>query len=91
MRFALDSCRRLLQMFGSVVLEVPRKHFDSVMEAIKRQEGVAADVEISQHGLRNIVDAFHEVILRDTGESFPERCAHAALYGYQGRLRILEK
>jgi pyruvate, orthophosphate dikinase len=72
MRFALDSYRRLLQMFGSVVLGVPRKHFDSVMEAIKPQDGVAADTEISEHGLRNIVDEFHEVILRDTGESFPE-------------------
>ena len=72
MRFALDSYRRLLQMFGSVVLEVPKKRFDSVMEVVKRQEGVAVDAEISQHGLRNIVDGFHELILSDTGEPFPE-------------------
>jgi pyruvate,orthophosphate dikinase len=72
MRFALDSYRRLLQMFGSVVLEVPKKQFDSVIEAMKREERVAADSEISERGLRNIVDEFHEVILRETGEPFPE-------------------
>src|SRR5580692_2286417 len=66
MRFALDSYRRLLQMFGSVVLEVPKKRFDSVMEVVKRQEGVAVDAEISQSGLRNIVDGFNELILTHT-------------------------
>ena len=72
MRFALDSYRRLLQMFGAVVLDVPKKRFDAVLEAIKRQEGVAADAEVSQQGLRNIVDGYHELILSHTGEPFPE-------------------
>jgi len=72
MRFALDSFRRLLQMFGAVVLEVPKKQFDSVLEFVKQEEGVLADSEISEAGLRKVVDQFHEVILGHTGEPFPE-------------------
>src|SRR5271170_2367502 len=55
-RFALDSYRRLLQMFGAVVLEVPKKEFDGVLDFIKQKEGVAVDAEISEQGLRSIAD-----------------------------------
>lgn len=72
MRFALDSYRRLLQMFGSVVLDVPKKGFDTVIDFVKRREEVAADSEISEQGLRSIVDDFLEVILRCSGEPFPQ-------------------
>jgi len=72
MRFALDSYRRLLQMFGAVVLDVPKKSFDEVIESVKKHEGVSADSEISEIGLRTIVDEFHEVVLHHTGEPFPE-------------------
>jgi pyruvate, orthophosphate dikinase len=72
LRFALDSYRRLLQMFGSVVLDVPKKQFDFVIEAMKEQERVTADSDISESGLRSVVDEFHEVILRHTGAPFPE-------------------
>lgn len=72
MRFALDSYRRLLQMFGAVVLEVPKKEFDGVLDFMKQKEGVSVDAEISEQGLRSIVDEFHQVILRGSGEPFPE-------------------
>ena len=72
MRFALDSYRRLLQMFGSVVLEVPKKEFNSVIDLMKQKEGVAADSEISQLGLRSIVDEFHVIIRHSTRNPFPE-------------------
>jgi pyruvate, orthophosphate dikinase len=78
LRFALDSYRRLLQMFGSVVLNVPKKQFDRVVERAKGQEGVTADSEISEDGLGSIVDEFHETIRRYTGEPFPED-AHVQL------------
>jgi len=78
LRFALDSYRRLLQMFGSVVLEVPKKQFDFVIEAMKKEEEVTTDSEISERGLRSIVDEFHQVIRRCTGEPFPED-AHVQL------------
>jgi pyruvate,orthophosphate dikinase len=78
MRFALDSYRRLLQMFGSVVLEVPKKQFDLVIEATKKEEEVIADSDISERGLRRIADEFHQLIIRHTGEPFPED-AHVQL------------
>jgi pyruvate,orthophosphate dikinase len=78
LRFALDSYRRLLQMFGSVVLDVSKKQFDRVVERVKGQEGVTADSEISEDGLRSIVGEFHEVIRRSTGAPSPED-AHVQL------------
>lgn len=72
LRFALDSYRRLMQMYGSVVLEVPKKQFDFIIDAVKLSECVTADAEISEAGLRNIVDQFHEIIRRYTGKPFPQ-------------------
>ncbi|HEY0263919.1 MAG TPA: pyruvate, phosphate dikinase [Granulicella sp.] len=72
MRFALDSYRRLLQMFGAVVLEVPKKLFDACMEEIKTQEQVAADSELSEDALQSIVQGYQQIILSYTGKPFPE-------------------
>jgi pyruvate,orthophosphate dikinase len=72
MRFALDSYRRLLQMFGSVVLRVPKKQFDRAVERVKDQEGVAVDSGISESGLRTIVAEFLEVVRQSTGKPFPQ-------------------
>ena len=52
MRFALDSYRRLLQMFGSVVLKVPKKDLDMWVDSVREKEGVNSDSEISEAGLR---------------------------------------
>ena len=72
LHFALDSYRRLLQMFGSVVLDVPKKQFDFAVEASKAKERVTTDSEISEGGLRDIADQFHSVIRNCTGEPFPD-------------------
>jgi pyruvate,orthophosphate dikinase len=72
LRFALDSYRRLLQMFGAVVLDVSKKSFDAILEAAKHREGVAVDSEISERGLRTIADEYKDLILRETGAPFPE-------------------
>ena len=72
MRFALDSYRRLLQMFGTIALEVPKTKFDQIIGAIKRHEDVMADSDISEEGLWKAIDRFQEVILLDSGISFPE-------------------
>jgi pyruvate,orthophosphate dikinase len=72
LRFALDSYRRLLQMFGAVVLDVSKKSFDAILAAAKHREGVAVDSEISERGLRTIADEYKDLILRETGAPFPE-------------------
>lgn len=71
-RFALDSYRRLLQMIGTVVFEVPKKEFDSVMDAVRAAEGAIADSELSKAGLTKIVEQFNKLIVAHTGQSFPE-------------------
>ncbi len=54
LRFALDSYRRLLQMYGTVVLEVPRKKFDLVMESIRPSHADTASADLSEDELRAV-------------------------------------
>ncbi len=71
MRFALDSYRRLLQMFGSVVLLLPKAAFDGAMEDAKHGSGQQLDFEFDEVALRRMVASFHEIIERHTGHTFP--------------------
>jgi pyruvate,orthophosphate dikinase len=74
-RFALDSYRRLLLMFGEVVLGLkghPEEPFEHILSAVKYAEGVKLDSEVSVNGLRAIIDRSKEAILKFTGAPFPE-------------------
>jgi pyruvate,orthophosphate dikinase len=71
MRFALDSYRRLLQMFGSVVLLLPKAAFDGAMEDAKHGSDQQLDSEFDEVALRRMVASFHEIIERHTGHTFP--------------------
>jgi len=70
-RFAWDAYRRLVQMFGNVVLGIERERFDAVLERRKRDKGVKFDVELDAHDLRGIVEEFKQ-IYRECGVEFPE-------------------
>jgi pyruvate, orthophosphate dikinase len=72
LRFALDSYRRLLQMFGAVVLEVPKKEFDNVLETIRADEAALRDSELSEAGLQSVIEGFHQAIERCAQTSFPQ-------------------
>lgn len=74
-RFALDSYRRLLLMFGEVVLGLkghPEEPFDHILKSVKKAEGVKLDNEISLAGLRKIIDESKAAIQRLTGKPFPD-------------------
>lgn len=74
-RFALDSYRRLLLMFGEVVMGLKGHHeepFGHLLDAVKYGEGVKLDSEISIRGLQTIIDRSKEAIRRLTGEEFPQ-------------------
>lgn len=71
-RFALDSYRRLLQMFGPVVLGVPKRQFDEVMEAKKAKTSAVADADIPEPEMIEIVDRYEEIIQKETGNPFPQ-------------------
>ncbi len=69
-RFAWDSYRRLLQMFGKTVLGV--EGFERTIDEAKRSKGVRSDLELDEHDLRSLVDRFKELVQAHTGEPFPQ-------------------
>ncbi len=71
-RFAFDSYRRFMQMFGSVVLEIPKAVFEHEFEAIKHAKGAAMDTDLDEAALREVVEAYQGVVKKKTGKAFPQ-------------------
>jgi pyruvate,orthophosphate dikinase len=71
-RFALDSYRRLLQMFGTVVLRTPRKEFDEIIDSVCLVEDVTSDSEFSPKALQQICVQFNQAVERFAGRAFPQ-------------------
>jgi pyruvate,orthophosphate dikinase len=71
-RFAYDSYRRLIQMFGSVVLNISKKKFEHIFDGVKHREGVAFDYELSANALKEIVAEYKKLIRKETGKDFPQ-------------------
>jgi len=71
-RFALDSYRRLIQMFGTVVFSLDSEHFEDVLTEKRNEEKVKFDSEISVKGLEDVVDKFKAVFKKDTEMDFPQ-------------------
>ncbi len=70
-RFGFDAFRRFLQLFGKIALGVPDEPFDEAMAALKREQGVAQDVDLSAGALRQLCAAFERIIEERTGRAFP--------------------
>jgi pyruvate,orthophosphate dikinase len=70
-RFAWDSFRRLIQMYGRVVMGVPSERFEAALEAHKRRLGVEDDAALDAPALRAVVDADRDLIRTVTGRDFP--------------------
>ena len=70
-RFAFDSYRRFIQMFGNVVLEIPKEAFEEEFDGVKAHRGVELDTELDEIALREVVDRFKAVVIRESGEPFP--------------------
>lgn len=71
-RAAYDSYRRLLQMYGNVVLGIEREDFESVLEAKKKHKGLEEDTQLSVDDLKDLVGEFKGLVKEKTGEDFPE-------------------
>ncbi len=71
-RFAFDSYRRFIQMYGDVVCEVERHHFESALDALKTERGAQSDVDLSADDLRRLCDRFKAIFAEHRGEAFPE-------------------
>jgi pyruvate,orthophosphate dikinase len=70
-RFVYDSYRRLVQMFGSVVMLVPDEHFEEVLTAARAKAGVKTDTELSAAEWKAVAEQFKAIFKRHTGRDFP--------------------
>jgi pyruvate, orthophosphate dikinase len=71
-RFAYDSYRRFIQMFGDVVLDVHKAKFDEIFETKKHEKGVAFDVELKTEDLQEIIVAYKKLVKDEMGKDFPQ-------------------
>ncbi len=71
-RFAYDSYRRLVQMFGSVVMGIADEPFEEVLTAARRRAGVEIDSDLTADDWRRVTAEFKAIFARETGEDFPQ-------------------
>jgi pyruvate,orthophosphate dikinase len=71
-RFVLDSYRRLIQMFGSVVLGIRDEAFEDVLDGFKHEKGVRQDTELKANDLKELVSRFKAVVHKEKGINFPQ-------------------
>ncbi|VEI13638.1 pyruvate, phosphate dikinase [Trueperella bialowiezensis] len=71
-RFAWDSYRRLLQMFGKTVLGIEGEPFADALHALQDEKGYAGDPDMTTDDLKRLVAEFKEIIKKDTGKDFPQ-------------------
>jgi len=71
-RFAYDAYRRFIQMFGDVVLEVGKNFFEEQLEEKKKEQKIKLDTDLSSESLKELVEKFKEIILKETGNNFPD-------------------
>ncbi len=71
-RFAADSYRRLIQMFGNVVLDIPKHAFDEVFDAKKKQRKAKLDTDLDAKALREIIAEYKKVVKKRAQRDFPQ-------------------
>ena len=71
-RFAFDSYRRFIQMFGAVVLEIPKDAFEHEFEAVKHERGAKVDTDLDEAGLQETVARYKKVVKEKSGKPFPQ-------------------
>ena len=71
-RFAWDSYRRFVQMFGKIVLDIDGDKFEHALTDLRDAQGVATDPELSAEALQELVGRFKAIVLAETGSEFPQ-------------------
>ncbi|HVZ83930.1 MAG TPA: pyruvate, phosphate dikinase [Terracidiphilus sp.] len=71
-RFAYDSYRRLIQMFGDVVLDIPKKKFEHIFDSVKAREKVKFDYELGPNALKEIIAEYKKLVKKETHKDFPQ-------------------
>ena len=71
-RFAWDSYRRFIQMFGNVVLEIPKDAFEHKLEEVKKENGAKVDTDLTEANLQEVVRRYKQVVREKAGKDFPQ-------------------
>jgi pyruvate,orthophosphate dikinase len=71
-RFAYDSYRRFIQMFGSVVLDVPKDAFEHEFETVKNERGTKLDTDLDEAAMREVVDRYKRLVRDRAKREFPQ-------------------
>ncbi|MTI65677.1 MAG: pyruvate, phosphate dikinase [Firmicutes bacterium] len=71
-RFAYDSYRRFVQMFGDVVLKIPKYEFDRTLDKVKDKYNAKLDTDLSYENLKEVVDLYKKIIYKYTKKEFPQ-------------------
>ncbi len=71
-RFALDSYRRFVQMFGKIVLDIDGELFEEALAELRERRGVATDPELDADALAGLVETFKGIVEREAGIEFPQ-------------------
>jgi pyruvate,orthophosphate dikinase len=71
-RFAYDSYRRLIQMFSSVVLEIPKSEFEEVFDTKKKQKKAKLDTELDAKALKEVIEEYKKVVKKHAKRDFPQ-------------------
>jgi len=80
-RFVWDAYRRFIMMFGNVVMGVDRELFEHCLAAVKKEEGVKEDTEVSAEGLKKVVEAEKAVYKKVVGKDFPTEAEDQLIEG----------
>ena len=71
-RFAYDAYRRLINMFGDVVMNVDHEHFEEAFDKIKKKYNTQEDTQVPAEGLKELCDAYKALYKKHTGDDFPQ-------------------
>src|SRR5229473_3243622 len=71
-RFAADSYRRLIQMFGAVVLDIPKPAFDKVFDRKKKQKKATLDTDLNAKALKEVIEEYKKVVKKHAKHDFPQ-------------------
>ena len=71
-RFAYDSYRRFIQMFGNVVQEIPKDEFEHIFDGQKKKRRVKLDTELTAEHLKEVIAGYKKLVKKKTGRDFPQ-------------------
>jgi pyruvate,orthophosphate dikinase len=71
-RFAYDSYRRFIQMFGNVVMEIPKQKFEHVFDGQKKKKKVKLDTGLTAEDLKQVIAEYKQVVRKEAGKDFPQ-------------------